>query len=274
MLNEKKQKKVILLGWILLIPLAFTIALTLIQRVSAKKGSFTASDVSGEYFTVDTNGTAKTDEFSLYTGGGMPCEDPEAFERWYETYESETMEEECTVESEESDLLEESDEACEEVIPGHEDETPVETDDKDETDNSSEEILQQPLFSVDGRVLRQELQTYLYDRLSEQGIEWFMPYSIMIAYQESHFDIYAVNPYNKIDCGLFQFRSVYYTGSDIFNPYEQIDIFCELMGNRARMGCDVYEMISRHMQSDYGSYNNEYVTTVLSHEKNLREVKK
>lgn len=265
MLNEKKQKRMILIGWILLIPLAFTIALTLIQRVTAKKGSFTASDVSGEYFTVDTNVTAKTDEFSLYTGGGMPCEDPEAFERWLETYEQTEMEEIYAV----SDYCEEDDEACEESLPGHEDETPVATDAETAEDTPSDEILLDSLFQIDGRVLRPELQTYLRHRLSEQGIEWFMPYAIMIAYQESHFDIYAVNPHNQIDCGLFQFRSVYYTGSDIFNPYEQIDIFCELMGNRARVGCDVYEMISRHMQSDYGSYNPDYVEAVLSHERGL-----
>ena len=272
MLSEKKQKRMILIGWLVLIPLAFTIALTLIQRVTAKKGSFTASDVSGEYFTVDTDGTAKTDEFSLYTGGGMPCENPEQFERWYATYEQTESEEELSVESEGSDLSEgEHEDGSEELYSS--DETEMETDAETAEDTPSDEILLDSLFQIDGRVLRPELQTYLRHRLSEQGIEWFMPYAIMIAYQESHFDIYAVNPYNKIDCGLFQFRSVYYTGSDIFDPYEQIDIFCELMGNRARMGCDVYEMISRHMQSDYGSYNNEYVTTVLSHEKNLREVK-
>lgn len=203
----------------------------------------------------------------------MPCENPEQFERWLETYESETMEEdECPVQEYEGSDREETEmETDEEGLSGHEDETPVETDDEDETDHPSEEILQQMLFSVDGRVLRPELQTYLYTRLSEQGIEWFMPYSIMIAYQESHFDIYAENR-NGLDKGLFQYRITYYPGEDILDPYEQIDIFVQQMAHRAEIGCDVYEMISRHMESDYGSYNHNYVATVLSHEKNLREV--
>ena len=268
MLNEKKQKKVILLGWILLIPLAFTIALTLIQRVSAKKGSFTASDVSGEYFTVDTNGTAKTDEFSLYTGGGMPCENPEQFERWYATYEQTESEEVYAV----SDYCEADDEACEESLPGHEDETEMETDAETAEDTPSEEILLDSLFQIDGRVLRPELQTYLRHRLSEQGIEWFMPYALMIAYQESHFDIYAENR-NGLDKGLFQYRITYYTGNNIFDPYEQIDIFVRQMAHRAEIGCDVYEMISRHNVSDYGSYNEVYVSQVMQHEQYLREVK-
>ena len=97
--------------------------------------------------------------------------------------------------------------------------------------------------------------------------------SIILAYQESHFDCTAVNQSNGIDCGLFQFRAPYYEGQDIFNPYEQIDIFTEQMANRANSGQTVSEMISAHNMSDYGSYNQTYVNQVMAHSENLREVK-
>lgn len=113
----------------------------------------------------------------------------------------------------------------------------------------------------------------MYQRLADHGIEWFMPYAVMMAYQESQFDCTAVNQSNGIDCGLFQFRAPYYEGQDIFNPYEQIDIFTEQMANRANSGRTVSEMISAHNVSDYGGYNQTYVDQVLSHSNNLREVK-
>ena len=132
------------------------------------------------------------------------------------------------------------------------------------------EAERNPIYMVDGNVLDPDIQAYLYQRLADYQLEWFMPYAIMIAYQESKFDIYAVNPTNHVDCGLFQFRSYYYPGQDIFNPYEQIDIFCQQMANRSQY--DVYEMISRHNVSDWGSYNEVYVGQVLAHEQNLRKV--
>ena len=119
-----------------------------------------------------------------------------------------------------------------------------------------------PLFQVDGQMLDQAIQEYLYTRLCNSGIEWFMPYAICQIYQESRFDIYAVNPQNGLDCGLLQFRSTYWGEGDIFNPYLQIDVYIRLMTNRARNGKTVSEMISCHMMSDYGSYNQEYVDQV------------
>lgn len=127
-------------------------------------------------------------------------------------------------------------------------------------------VAQTPLYAVNGEVLREDVQVYLYQKLCEHGIGWFFPYSILIAYQESHFDFHAVNPTNGIDMGLFQFRVTYYPGANIFDPFEQINIFAQLMGNRAAAGCDVYTMISRHNTSDYGAYNPQYVAEVMQHE--------
>lgn len=136
------------------------------------------------------------------------------------------------------------------------------------TQEESTEAPAIPYYSVNGAVLDLDIQRYLYQRLAEKGIGWFMPYAIMIAYQESRFNPRAENA-NGQDKGLFQYRLKFYSGSDIFNPYEQIDIFTQQMANRANSGCSVNEMISRHMMSDYGTYNQTYVDQVLQHQVGL-----
>ena len=152
-----------------------------------------------------------------------------------------------------------------------EDETKTQTTTEVEVSTNSEDA---PIYSVNGEVLNPDLQGYLYQRLSEQGCEFFFRYAILICYQESHFNCTAVNPVNHEDMGLFQFKSRYWDWSrgDIFDPYVQIDVFVENMANRANMGLDVYEMISRHNVSDFGSYNSEYVREVMQHEGNLRTI--
>lgn len=130
-----------------------------------------------------------------------------------------------------------------------------------------------PVYSVNGAVLDESIQAFLYLELAKYGIEWFMPYAIMIAYQESQFNPTIINQQNGIDMGLFQFRVYYYPGQNIFDPYEQITIFCSLMANRANIGCSVNEMISRHNTSDYGSYNPQYVAEVMQHQGGLCRIR-
>ena len=195
---------------------------------------------------------------------GMPCINPEQFERWMETYEQETGEEEAEKPDINTDCREDVQTGIPTELP-----TEVETTVEVPSERVEETVA---VYSVNGETLNPDIQSYLYQRLADHGIEWFMPYAVMVAYQESHFDYMAVNQSNGIDCGLFQFRAPYYEGQDIFNPYDQIDIFTEQMANRANAGLDVYEMISRHNVSDYGTYNNEYVMQVMKHEANLREV--
>lgn len=125
-----------------------------------------------------------------------------------------------------------------------------------------------PYYQVNGCVMDLALQDYLYSQLSAKGIGWFMPYAMMLAYQESNFNIYAENP-NRLDKGLFQYRITYWGAGDIFNPYTQIDIFTTQMSNRANIGCTVSDMISRHNMSDYGPYNQDYVNHVMSWEGTL-----
>ena len=130
-----------------------------------------------------------------------------------------------------------------------------------------------PLFSVNGAVLDIGVQEYLYQRLCEANIGWFYHYAILIAYQESRFDFYAVNQKNHLDMGLFQYRSTYWSYGDIFNPYDQINVFTIQMMQRANVGCSVAEMISRHKTSDWGSYDQEYVNQVMQWESVLVQIR-
>ena len=125
--------------------------------------------------------------------------------------------------------------------------------------------------SCNGDALDAGVSEYLKRRLTEAGIGWFFPYACAIAYQESSFNCLAVNK-NMRDYGLFQFRIEFHADLEWQNPYAQVDLFTAMMASRAAAGCDVYTMISRHLMSDYGPYNQQYVDLVLSHLPKLQGV--
>lgn len=128
-----------------------------------------------------------------------------------------------------------------------------------------------PVYTVDGERLDPGVADYLYRRLCESNIGWFYPYALLIAYQESSFNPLAVNP-NGRDFGLFQFRLEFHNGLDWSNPYAQVDLFVQMMANRANAGCDAYTMISRHNTSDfYDGINQVYLDQVMGH--NLQEIR-
>ena len=129
-----------------------------------------------------------------------------------------------------------------------------------------------PLYQVDGYVPDVGLQEYLYSRLAEHGIEWFMPYAVCLIAQESSWNPLAVNP-NGRDKGILQYRVEFHDGLDWTNPCAEIDLFVQQMANRAMSGKTVSEMISSHMMSDYGDYNQAYVDAVMSHSGSLVKVR-
>lgn len=128
------------------------------------------------------------------------------------------------------------------------------------------------IYAVNGAVLAEDLQAYLYRRFCEAGIGWFYEYSLLIAYQESRFNPVAENK-NGRDKGLFQYRIEYYPGLDWRNPYAEADVFIQQMANRAYSGKTVAEMISAHNQSDWGPYCQEYVSIVMSWEPTLQRIR-
>lgn len=137
-----------------------------------------------------------------------------------------------------------------------------------------------PLYRCDGELMDEDLQRFLYETLKDHGIEWFFPYAIAQATQESECDPRNVT---GIDCGLFQYRKTHwnekaerygYFDADIFNAYIQIDIYVHEMSKRLNeYGCDVYEAISRHFTSDYGSFNQKYVNDVMERYQKLERLK-
>lgn len=129
-----------------------------------------------------------------------------------------------------------------------------------------------PIYAVNGAVLAEDLQAYLYRRFCAAGIGWFYEYALLIAYQESNFDPLAENK-NGRDKGLFQYRVEYYPGLDWRNPYAEADVFIQQMANRAYAGKTVAEMISAHNQSDFGPYCQEYVSIVMSWEPTLQRIR-
>lgn len=133
---------------------------------------------------------------------------------------------------------------------------------------AASEPVAYPLYCVNGATLGVDIQYYLYERLCQAGIGWFYHYALLIAYQESNFNLYAENP-NGLDKGLFQYRITYWNYGDIFNPYDQIPVFVTQMAQRAAAGCDPATMISRHKQSDWGPYDQSYVDAVMQWERVL-----
>lgn len=130
-----------------------------------------------------------------------------------------------------------------------------------------------PIYTVDGETLDHDLQRFMYEELKSQGIEWWMEYAVLTAYQESGFDVYDIT--DGIDYGLLQYRITYwpersarygYPDADIFNPYVQIYIYVRQTAERLRSGLSISDTISRHKQSDWGPYDQEYVNQVMGHE--------
>ena len=130
-----------------------------------------------------------------------------------------------------------------------------------------------PIYQVDGYIPDVNLQEYLYSRLAEHGIEWFMPYAVCLIAQESSWNPLAENG-NGLDKGLLQYRISLAPWMDWRNPYQEIDYFVSQMSNRANnLGCTVSDMISRHNVSDFCPYNQAYVDAVMSHSGSLVKVR-
>lgn len=131
------------------------------------------------------------------------------------------------------------------------------------------DVIEFRVMSVNGAVLDQDLQLCLFNALKEHELEWFMPWALCQAYQESRFDPYAVSP-NGMDKGLFQFREIYWTWfqdeygvrGDIFDAKTQIRMYVENVAKWYAETGDLNMVISAHYTGSC-EYNAEYVATVL-----------
>lgn len=180
--------------------------------------------------------------------------------RSLETYEKETKE---TPGAETESVIEETEPEQEETEPETE-----ETEEMDQlpTLRFLPETDEEPVIvRIHGKQLDSEIASYLKQRLESYGIDYWFPYAIAQCFQESSFDPNAENR-NGLDKGLFQYRITYWDFSkgDIFDWRAQIDLYVQQTERRLNQyGCSIYETISRHNTSDYGSYNQEYVNQVM-----------
>ena len=110
-----------------------------------------------------------------------------------------------------------------------------------------------PVYAVAGHVLDEELQGYLFQKLTEKGIADWMPIAICQAYQENSFDQYQVTAGK--DYGLFQYRLIYWDEwcdragvgrGDVFDARRQIDVYTEMVAKWIAEGRSESEVISAH----------------------------
>lgn len=101
-----------------------------------------------------------------------------------------------------------------------------------------------PIFTVNGEMLNEDLQKYIFNRMKEEGCESYYQFWLCEIYQESRFVYNAVSP-DQMDYGFCQLRKTYHT------------YFCELAGHPE------FDVIN-----DY--YANLYIGTFLFC-KNLKE---
>jgi hypothetical protein len=126
-----------------------------------------------------------------------------------------------------------------------------------------------PVLSVDGHRLGKDLEDYLYGQLRERGLQWMYSICLCEIYQESKFNCNAVNP-NGLDIGLCQFRITYWdkfaresglVQYDIFNPIDQLYVYCYLIDKYLAEEGSIDLALSRYYTGTHG-YNATYVQAV------------
>lgn len=251
MLSKRKQKRTMIGMTVCMIPVAVAIVLTLTHE----KACFAASAPSVEEITVETAEALERAEFDDLSA--MPCIDPEGFRKWYEEYQGETQEEINEPETTEEARPDDSgtaDEAFRAEEPGTVPETAA----------AEVESAGPVIYRIAGETIEESIQVRLYQHLQEAGIPYWYEGALCQMFQESHGQQYAVNPNNGIDCGLYQYRSTYWTEpTDIFDVDAQLRRYASDMAARFNSGLSVDEAISRHNTSDsVAAVNWEYVAQV------------
>lgn len=217
-----------------------------------------------------TNETAKIDLRPVLASStamsGMPCENREQFERWYEGYRTSAREDE-TDESETSDETEEGLQEC--GASGSVLQTETETDEA--ADTESEPVhTDAPIYSVNGETLSPDFQRWIYGKLSEAGIEYWYESLLCTMYQESHFIVRNVSKDGR-DYGIMQYRAEFWNdvsaqygfpGADIYDPYVQVAIYIKQTAERINSGISGAEVLTRHKTSDWGVYDQQYYNEV------------
>lgn len=132
------------------------------------------------------------------------------------------------------------------------------------------------LYRIAGELPDPALQRAIWDALQAEGIAYWYEGALAQCFQESHFEMFAVNQKNGVDSGLYQYRSTFWDWEqgDIFDPDLQIRKYAAEMAARFNAGLSADEAISRHKTSDYcAEVDREYVQQVRQWLGKMEEVK-
>lgn len=132
------------------------------------------------------------------------------------------------------------------------------------------------LYRIAGELPDPALQRAIWDALQAEGIAYWYEGALAQCFQESHFEMYAVNQKNGVDSGLYQYRSTFWDWEqgDIFDANLQIRKYAAEMAARFNAGLSADEAISRHKTSDYcEEVDREYVQQVRQWLGQMEEVK-
>lgn len=241
--------------------LLILIVKTVIDDYKPKNMVFAAEAESVKDFIEESAGRPKKGEISL---SGMPCENPEQFERWLKEHEQTTGEESHETEGESLEgCVEESRFERDNEISGIE-ETSSEVAAESESNQEPSKIQSVPeeasrIYRIMGEEIDPYVQKRLYMVLAKAGIAYWYETAICQLFQESRGNCGAVSKDGK-DHGIFQFRLEYWdevceqyghAGASIYDVDVQIDIYVRQTAARLNAGLSADEVISRHKTSDY-----------------------
>ena len=224
MLNKRLQNKLMLGITISMIPFAAFTAATAARENRVFAASITAD---GEIHA----GTTKAPENGqIGRESAMPCEDGEAFRRWYEENRAKY---------------------------------------EPETEAAAPEEPEEPkIYTIGGGLIDPEIQRKLYRALEAEWIGYWYTGALCQMWQESQGQQYRINETNLEDMGLFQYKNKYWDWSegDIFDADVQIRKYAREMAARFNAGLTIDEAISRHNTSDFVTEVNwQYVQEVKRH---------
>jgi len=132
-------------------------------------------------------------------------------------------------------------------------------------------------YSISGKEFDRGLSMSLQEYLAREGIEWWLPYAVCQAFQESSFDPEQITVYSSgTDCGLFQFRERFWEDhcrmagvyGDIMDPHVQLQVYAKVVAQRIHSGRTTAETISDWYTGGEG-YSQEYVDAVLQWEERM-----
>ncbi len=261
---DKEEKRIYAVCYPIMILFAVFIVYT---AVSDKKAAKTDSADESAYFIEETTGAQIKPIFEAQSG--MPCDNPEQFERWYSEYEQTASEEKMHSTKrihKPSILAVGEDEVDGVVISAEESSSEVETESVEYPETSevsdskgeSEELRKTKKYQIMGTRIDEDLQERLFMVLDEARIPYWYEIAICQLFQESRGERYAVSKDGR-DHGIFQYRLQFWdsvcdqygcSGASIYDTDAQIRIYAQQMSARLSQGLSVDEVISRHKTSD------------------------